>query len=225
VRCELEKESSFSGERVKYTALRGWSAEVGKGWFFWICWRPDKSSALTYIATLVQLKVWTPRVRPERKMIFPFQHGNTRPQMSMKTVELIASLGWIILTCPPYSLDLVLSDFHLIWLMKDGLYRQHFSSNDAVIAAVKQWISSSGADFYVCSMQVLVHCLWKCTANSGNNIEKGYFHQRFKGWSGPVPWLVGRRDFSKSAPPGREAEDPKIIKNSSNDLRRNKLIY
>jgi len=36
---------------------------------------------------------------------------------------------------------------------------------------------------------------------------------------------VGRRDFAKSAPPGRKAGDPKIIKNSSNDLRRNKLIY
>jgi len=49
--------------------------------------------------------------------------------------------------------------------------------------------------------------------------------QRFKGWSGPVPRLVGRRDFAKSSPPGRETGDPKIIKNRSNDLRRNKLIY
>ena len=49
--------------------------------------------------------------------------------------------------------------------------------------------------------------------------------QRFKGWSGPVPRLVGQRDFTKSAPPGRETGDPKIIKNSGNDLRRNKLIY
>jgi len=49
--------------------------------------------------------------------------------------------------------------------------------------------------------------------------------QQFKGWSGPVPRLVGRRDFTKSAPPGRETGDPKIIKNSGNDLRRNKLIY
>ena len=49
--------------------------------------------------------------------------------------------------------------------------------------------------------------------------------QRFKGWSGPVPRLVGWRDFAKSPPPGRETGDPKIIKNSGNDLRRNKLIY
>ena len=35
----------------------------------------------------------------------------------------------------------------------------------------------------------------------------------------------GARDFVKFAPPGRETGDPKIIKNSGNDLRRNKLIY
>ena len=46
-----------------------------------------------------------------------------------------------------------------------------------------------------------------------------------KGWSGPVLRLVGRRDFAKSVPPGRETGDPKIIKNSGNGLRRNKLIY
>jgi len=36
---------------------------------------------------------------------------------------------------------------------------------------------------------------------------------------------VGQRDFAKSAPPGRETGDTKIIKNISNNLRRNKLIY
>ena len=52
-----------------------------------------------------------------------------------------------------------------------------------------------------------------------------FYCQQFKGWSSPVPWLVGWRDFAKSAPPGRETGDPKIIKNSSNNPRRNKLIY
>ena len=49
--------------------------------------------------------------------------------------------------------------------------------------------------------------------------------QRFQGWSGPVPRLVGQRDFAKSAPPGGEIGDSKIIKNSGNNLRRNKIIY
>jgi len=32
--------------------------------------------------------------------------------------------------------------------MKDGVNGQHFPSNDAVTAAVKQWFTSIGTDFY-----------------------------------------------------------------------------
>jgi hypothetical protein len=35
---------------------------------------------------------------------------------------------------------------------KDGLSGQHFPDNDAVIAAVKKWVSSAGADFYESSI-------------------------------------------------------------------------
>jgi len=41
--------------------------------------------------------------------------------------------------------------------MKDGLNDQHFPSNNAIIAAIKQWVISAGADFYEHSMQALVH--------------------------------------------------------------------
>jgi hypothetical protein len=56
--------------------------------------------------------------------------------------------------------------------MKDGLRGQHFPSNDAVIRAVKQWATSTGADFYKGSMQALVHRWQKCTANGDDNVEK-----------------------------------------------------
>jgi hypothetical protein len=56
-----------------------------------------------------------------------------------------------------HSPDLALSDFHLFRPMKDGLHEQHFPSNETIIAAVKQWTTSSGADFYERGMQALVH--------------------------------------------------------------------
>jgi len=43
-------------------------------------------------------------------------------------------------------------------LMEDGLSEQHFLSNYTIIAAVKQWVTSAGADCYEHSMQDLVHC-------------------------------------------------------------------
>jgi hypothetical protein len=58
--------------------------------------------------------------------------------------------------------------------MKDGLRGQHFLS-DAVIRAVKQWVTSAGADFYECGMQAPVHRWRKCIANSGDYAEKWCF--------------------------------------------------
>ena len=34
--------------------------------------------------------------------------------------------------------------------VKAGLHGQHSLSNDTIIAAVKQWVTSTGADFYEC---------------------------------------------------------------------------
>jgi len=47
-----------------------------------------------------------------------------------------------------------------------------FPSNDAVIPTVKQWVISTGGNFYEQSMQALGHSEWKCVANGGNYVEK-----------------------------------------------------
>jgi len=41
--------------------------------------------------------------------------------------------------------------------MKGELHRQHSPSNDTITAAVKQQVTSTGADFHKRSMQALVH--------------------------------------------------------------------
>ena len=56
--------------------------------------------------------------------------------------------------------------------MKDGLYGQHFPRNDAVIATLKQWVTSTGADYYKHGMQALVHWWQKCIANVGDHVAK-----------------------------------------------------
>ena len=42
-------------------------------------------------------------------------------------------------------------------------------------AVVKQWVISTGADFYEHSMQALVHCWQKCIVSSGGCVEKQGF--------------------------------------------------
>ena len=53
----------------------------------------------------------------------------------------------------------------------DGWHGQHFPSNDAIIAALKEWVTSAGRDFYECSMQALVHLRQKCIAIGGDYFE------------------------------------------------------
>jgi len=48
-------------------------------------------------------------------------------------------------------------DFHLFGPVKNGVYGQHFPSNNAVLASMKQWVTSAGADFYKHGMQAFVH--------------------------------------------------------------------
>lgn len=75
----------------------------------------------------------------------------------MKAVEYTASLGWTVLPHPSYCLDLASSDLHLLGLVKDELPGEHSPSKEALTAAVKLWIPSTGAEFYECGMRALVH--------------------------------------------------------------------
>lgn len=93
----------------------------------------------TYVVMLMKLKVWTSSMRPEKKTSFLLQLSNARPHTNLK---IIANLGWTALPHPPYSLDLVPSDFPLFRLMKDGLRGQHFPSSNTIIASLKQWVTS-----------------------------------------------------------------------------------
>jgi len=56
--------------------------------------------------------------------------------------------------------------------MKDGLSGKHFPIHCVIIAAVKQWVTSTGADFYNHGMQFLVDHWQKFMANGGDCIEK-----------------------------------------------------
>jgi len=67
-------------------------------------------------------------------------------------MEHTANLGWTVLPHAYNIPDLAPSDFHLSRLKKEGLHGKHYPSNDAIIAAIQQWVNSTGADFYKHSM-------------------------------------------------------------------------
>ena len=62
----------------------------------------------------------------EYRLEFPesgkrIRHDNARTHTGLKTMEHIVNYGWTVVPHPPYSPDLVPSDFHLFGPMKDGL--------------------------------------------------------------------------------------------------------
>ena len=110
------------------------------------------------------MKAQTSKLRPEKTTLL--HHSNARPHTSLKTMMLAVPAH------PLYSLDLVLSEFHLLRPMKDRQYERHFPSNITIMTAVKQWVTSVGANFYKHGMQTLVHHWRKCIANGDNYAEK-----------------------------------------------------
>lgn len=102
---------------------------------------------------------------------FALQHDSARSQTSLKIVELTASLGWTVLPHSSYSPDLIPFICRLFSSMKDKLCGQHFPSKDAIIAAVKQWVASTGGDFYELGMLALSDYWQKYRANGDYCVE------------------------------------------------------
>ncbi|KAL1116338.1 hypothetical protein AAG570_005833 [Ranatra chinensis] len=64
-----------------------------------------------------------------------------RAHTAHMTQNLLESFGWDIVTHPPHSPDLVLSDFHLFTRLKEFLVEKHFSNhNEGVKETVVEWL-------------------------------------------------------------------------------------
>ena len=126
-----------------------------------------------YIDTLRKLKAKLRRVRPHLDMSkVLLQHDNAKPHTSLKTREVIASFGWTTVTHPPYSPDLAPSDYHLFGPLKEGVRGQHFTSDQEVKHAVRNWLKMQPADFYKAGIVSLVHRWTVGIEKCGDYIEK-----------------------------------------------------
>jgi histone-lysine N-methyltransferase SETMAR len=128
-------------------------------------------NAARCVETLKKLKSRIARVWPKKKEHVLLQHDNARPHTALLTRECTAKFGWTVLPHPPYSPDLAPSDFHLFGPMKDGLQGKQFPNTDAVIEAVKKWLSQTNKTFMGQGYR-LVECWRKCIEGGGDFVEK-----------------------------------------------------
>jgi histone-lysine N-methyltransferase SETMAR len=98
-------------------------------------------------------------------------YDNDCPHTTATTQDLIKPFGWKQFDHPPYSPDLVPSDFHVFLHLKSFPGGRRFH-DDKVEEAIKTWFASQAASFYDAGIQKLVPHYNKCLNNGGNYAEK-----------------------------------------------------
>ena len=125
-------------------------------------------------ASFMMLAEWKAgifRVRTEKKTTFLLQHDNTWPHTSLNTMENITDLGCAVLTHPPHIwIQCLLTSTCSSWWKMDCMGNV-FLAKMPSLAAVKQWVTSTGADRFERSLKALVHCcqiLHSCIVNGSD---------------------------------------------------------
>ena len=75
------------------------------------------------------------------------QHDNARPRVSQMVKAYLENLKWEILLHPPYSSNIVPTDYHLFRSMTHSLADQHFHSYKETKSCVDSWIASKDLEF------------------------------------------------------------------------------
>ena len=75
-------------------------------------------------------------------------HDNARPHIAVPVKTYLETFKWELLPHPPYSPDIVPSDFHLFRSMTHGLSQQHFTSYENTKNCVDSWIASKDEAFF-----------------------------------------------------------------------------
>jgi hypothetical protein len=98
-------------------------------------------------------------------------HDNAHPHTAAQMQDIIVTFGWDQFDHPPYSPDLVPSDFHVFVHLKTLLGGQWFHNNE-IKEAVNTWFASRATSFYDAGIQKLVPRYNKCLNNGGIYVEK-----------------------------------------------------
>jgi transposase len=97
--------------------------------------KAETITASCYVQTLNKLRRELREKRPKKKTVI-LQHDNARPHTARLILQKIQKYGWELLSHPPCSPDLVLSDYHLFGSLKDHLRDHHYETDEAVQEAV-----------------------------------------------------------------------------------------
>jgi len=141
------KNSEYKNPLEKYLASIFWDQE-GILLFDYLP-KGQTTNAEYYSSLLVQLEGSLKEKRREKVTKGAlFLNDNAPAHRALATQKKVAYLGLQCLDHPPYSPDLVPSDYHLFPGLKKQLKCRHFSSDAEVIAAAETWLDGHPSDFF-----------------------------------------------------------------------------
>lgn len=86
--------------------------------------------------------------------------------------QLPESFKWQVVGHPPFSPDKVLTDYHLLLIMKTFLTTQKSDSGGEVKEAVENWLKQQAPYFYYEGIQKQVPRYGKCLNVGSDNVNK-----------------------------------------------------
>jgi transposase len=124
-------------------------------------------NAARYIEMTQNLRRRVCRVRRSTSPILLLR-DNAKLHTARATTDALEMLKFEVFSHPPYSHDLVPSDFHFFPYLKRELKGTHFTSDDEVKQAVTSWIKQRTPEFLTDSTRKLVLCWEKCIERQGD---------------------------------------------------------
>ncbi|XP_025155877.1 histone-lysine N-methyltransferase SETMAR-like [Harpegnathos saltator] len=97
-----------------------------------------------------------------------FHYDNTRPHTSMQIQCKLKELKWDLLLHPPYSPDIVPSDYHLFRSLQKSLNNRKFTSFHNLQNYISSFFDEKPATFYEKGIQMLPDQWRKIVENNGN---------------------------------------------------------
>jgi len=101
-----------------------------------------------------------------------YHHDNAPSHTSLKAMAKLDQLRFELVAHPPYSPDLVPSDYYLFPNLKRWLQGKRFRSNEEVIAETEAYFEGLDVSYYRKSIEMLENRYTKCIALEGNYVEE-----------------------------------------------------
>ena len=94
-------------------------------------------------------------------------HDNVRRHILQPTLQKLNELGYEVLPFPPYSPDLLPTNYHFFKHLDNFMLGEHFHNQQEAENACPEFTESQSMDFYATVINKLISCWQKCVDCNG----------------------------------------------------------